>query len=105
MTWRSLHSIWAGDWATRGGRTASLAIGVNPESTNSSTSKGASAAEALAAAAISSLTTLMTNSPVSSTLRSVSFRWPASGVSESEGRRAGQKSTVGGAEPTPQKKL
>src|ERR1039458_2312575 len=81
MTCRSLHSICAGDWATRVGRTASLGIGVSPESTNSSTSKGTSAEEALAAGAISSLTTLMTNSPVSSTLRSGAFLLPASDVS------------------------
>src|SRR5947208_10245473 len=99
----SLHSIWAGDSATRGARTTWLGAGVKPESANSSTSGGTSAAVALAAGAMESLTTLTTNSPVSSTLRRVSLRrvgsipWVA--------RRAGQNNSVGGADPTPQKKL
>src|SRR3954471_23239771 len=103
MTCSSLHSICAGDSATRGGRTARLGAGVSPATANSSTSGGTSAAVTLAAAAMASLTTLMTNSPVSSTLRNVSLR--GEGSAPCEARSAGQNSTVGGADPTPQKKL
>jgi hypothetical protein len=64
---------------------------------------------ALAAAAIASLTTFTTNSPVSSTLRSVSLRrskigWLSKAACAGV-RTTGQNSTVGGLEPTPVKKL
>src|SRR4249920_1617589 len=103
MTCSSLHSICAGDSATRGGRTTRLGAGVSPASANSSTSGGTSAAVMLAAVAMASLTTLITNSPVSSTLRNVSLRCVRSVLSVA--RSTGQNSTVGGADPTPQKKL
>src|ERR1700691_1723686 len=106
MTWSSLHSICAGDSATRGGRTSWLGCGVRPDNTNSSTSGGTSAAVALAAAAIASLTTLTTNSPVSTTLRSVSLRRSGRALAAMERLlTTGQNRTVGGLEPTPVKKL
>src|SRR4051794_9561236 len=101
-----MHSICAGDSATRGGRTTRLGIGVRPASLNSSISGGTSAAVRLADGAIASLTTLTTNSPVSSTLCRVSLRRPGSVPAlGSTARSAGQNNTVGGTDPTPQKKL
>jgi len=93
--------------ATPAGRTTSLGTVASPASWNSSTSGATSDAAILAGAASSSLTTLMTNSPVSSTLRRVSFlisgRVP--GAPCTAARTVGQNITVGGLEPTPEKKL
>src|SRR5207247_695784 len=79
--------------------TASLASGVRPLAANSSTSGGNSCEQTFIWAANSSDTTLTTNSPVASILRSVSFLPP------SLPRIMGEKQTTGGLALMPVKQL
>ena len=85
------------DSATRGARTMSDAPGVNPATSNSLTLAGKSAAVRFMASAMSSDTMLTTNSPVASTLSSVSLLLEPA-------RRDDEKTMVGGLLATALKK-
>ena len=95
----SLHSMLTRDSATRGARTRSLGVGVNPETTNSSISGGNSGAVRFILAAKSSETMFTTNSRVAATLRSVSF------CALSLPRTMGEKQIAGGLALMAVKKL
>src|SRR5262245_45582479 len=84
----SEHSMLMRDSLTRGGFTTSLMTGVSVDSANSSTSGGYSPEQTFIASAMSSLTTLTTNSFVARMLAMVSF----GGV-----RQTGPKPTTGGS--------
>src|ERR1700751_4795067 len=90
------HSMLTCDSRTYGGFTRSLAAGVRPHSWNSSTPWGYSPEQTFMASAISSLTMLMTNSPVAFTFARVSL----DGM-----RKPFEKQTVGGSAQIALKKL
>src|SRR6516164_1451864 len=69
----SLHSMFTGDSRTRSGFTSVLATGVRPQMANSSTPAGYSPDVRFIFSAISSVTMLITNSPVARTFASVSL--------------------------------
>src|SRR6185437_2857769 len=97
--WRRRHSICAWLSATRGGATSSLASGVSPESTNSSTVGATLAEQAFICSANSSETIFTTNSFVARTFARVSL------AGKGPGRCAVTKQTTGGSAEQAIKKL
>src|SRR5581483_7827222 len=92
------HSIWIGDSATRAGRTRRLGRGVSPATPNSFTSGGHSPEARFIRSARSSLTTLITSSPVWAAFAAVSLRLPSA-------RRPMLTWTMGGSGARTLKKL